>query len=286
MRFIIISGQSGAGKSVALHALEDLGFYGVDNLPVRLLPALVDELESEDAAGPGRVAAVVDVRTPRHDLDDFDRILDRVLEMGVDAQVMFLEADRQALLERFSETRRRHPLTEGELPLAEALDRESLLLEPLRRRADIHIDTSRTHLHQLRTLVQERAGPTPGSGLSVLLQSFGFKRGTPRDADMVFDVRCLPNPYWEPGLRGLSGRDDAVREFLEASPLVCRMRDDLLAFLAGWLPHFAHENRAYLSVAIGCTGGRHRSVYLVEWLAARLAGNYPDLIVRHRELAG
>jgi len=285
MRFIIISGQSGAGKSVALHALEDLGFYGVDNLPVRLLPALVDELEGEDAAGPQRVAAVVDVRTPRHDLEDFDRILDRVLAMGVDAQVMFLEADRQALLERFSETRRRHPLTEGELPLAEALDRESRLLEPLRRRADIHIDTSRTHLHQLRTLVQERAGPDAGSGLSVLLQSFGFKRGTPRDADMVFDVRCLPNPYWEPSLRALSGRDGAVCEYLEASPLVCRMRDDLLAFLTDWLPHFERENRAYVSVAIGCTGGRHRSVYLVEWLAGRIGGDYPGLIVRHRELA-
>ncbi len=284
MRFVIISGQSGAGKSVALHALEDVGFYGIDNVPVRLLPALVEELGGDREHPIGRVAAVVDVRSPRHDLHDFENILERIAAMGARPEVLFLKADQDILLKRFSETRRRHPLTGDEIPLAEALEREAVMLEPLRQRALLRIDTSRTHLHQLRMLVQDRVGRGDDAGMSVLLQSFGFKHGSPRDADMVFDVRCLPNPYWEPELRGLSGRDPAVKCFLEASPLVTRMVDDLSAFLGHWLPCFARENRAYLSVALGCTGGRHRSVYLVERLAARFVPQYPGLIVRHREL--
>ena len=283
MRFIIISGQSGAGKSVVLHALEDLGFYGVDNLPVRLLPAFVEELGRDLDHPIERVAAVVDVRSPRHDLHEFETILERVSAMGAHVEVLFLEADHEVLLKRFSETRRRHPLSEQELPLSEALEHEARMLAPLRQLAVVHIDTSHTHLHQLRTLVQERLGDR-GPGLSLLLQSFGFKHGAPRDADMVFDVRCLPNPYWHPDLRGLSGRDEAVRRFLEASDLVRRMDAQLGDFLAAWLPCFARENRAYLSVAIGCTGGRHRSVYLVERLARRFAADFPSLIVRHREL--
>jgi len=284
MRFIIISGQSGAGKSVALHALEDLGFYGVDNLPVRLLPALVEDLNLGHGQPIDRVAAVVDVRSPHHDLHEFESILERIRAMGVDAQVLFLEADRDILLKRFSETRRRHPLTEGEIPLSEALERESRMLEPLRQNAMIPIDTSRTHLHQLRTVVQDRIGRGATGSLSLLLQSFGFKYGTPRDADMVFDVRCLPNPYWESGLRGLSGRDKAVVKFLQQSPEVHAMSNDLQGFLERWIPCFARENRAYLSVAIGCTGGHHRSVYLIEHLARHFATSYPGLIVRHREL--
>jgi len=284
MRFIIISGQSGAGKSVALHALEDLGFYGIDNLPVRLLPALVEDLSHDRGHPIDRVAAVVDVRSPNHDLHEFESILERVRAMGVDAQVLFLEADRDILLKRFSETRRRHPLTEGEIPLSEALDRESRMLEPLRQNAMIQIDTSRTHLHQLRTVVQDRIGRGVAGSLSLLLQSFGFKYGTPRDADMMFDVRCLPNPYWESDLRGLSGRDPAVIDFLRQSPDVQTMCDDLQAFLGRWIPSFARENRAYLSIAIGCTGGHHRSVYIIEYLARNFEASYPGLIVRHREL--
>jgi UPF0042 nucleotide-binding protein len=283
MRFIIISGQSGAGKSVVLHALEDLGYYGIDNLPVRLLPAFVEELARDHGHPIARVAAVVDVRSPRHDLHEFESLLERVTAMGARVEVVFLEADREVLLKRFSETRRRHPLTEREVPLSEALDHEARMLAPLRQLAVVHIDTSHTHLHQLRTLVQERIGDR-GAGLSLLLQSFGFKHGAPRDADMVFDVRCLPNPYWVPELRGLSGRDGAVIDFLVASALVRQMDQQLGDFLAAWLPCFERENRAYLSVAIGCTGGRHRSVYLVERLARRFAGDFPGLIVRHREL--
>lgn len=284
MNFIIISGQSGAGKSVALHALEDLGFYGIDNLPVRLLPALVEDLSSDHGQAIDRVAAVVDVRSPHHELHEFASTLERIRAMGVDAQVLFLEAEQDILLKRFSETRRRHPLTEGEIPLSEALERESRMLEPLRQSSVIQIDTSRTHLHQLRTLVQDRIGRGVAGGLSLLLQSFGFKYGAPRDADMMFDVRCLPNPYWEAGLRGLSGRDQAVVNYLELSPEVQAMSDDLQGFLERWIPRFARENRAYLSVAIGCTGGHHRSVYIIEHLARYFSASYPGLIVRHREL--
>lgn len=286
MRFIIISGQSGAGKSVALHALEDLGFYGVDNLPLRLLPALVEELGFDQGHPIERVAAVVDVRSPNHDLQEFESILTHLRKMGVDAQVLFLEADRDILLKRFSETRRRHPLTEGEIPLSEALHRESNMLEPLRQNAMLQIDTSRTHLHQLRTIVQERIGRGATGGLSLLLQSFGFKFGAPRDADMMFDVRCLPNPYWEIGLRSLSGRDQAVIEFLQSSCEVQSMCADLKQFLDNWIPSFARENRAYLTIAIGCTGGHHRSVFIIDQLAGHFATSYPGLIVRHRELEG
>lgn len=284
MRFIIISGQSGAGKSVALHALEDLGYYSIDNLPVRLLPALVDELHGNPEPAIERVAAVVDVRTPQHDLTDFDSLFRRLGTMGVDAEVLFLEAEREILLKRFSETRRRHPLTEGKLSLSEALEREATMLEPLRQRARICFDTSRTHLHELRTQVQERVAQARLGSLSLLLQSFGFKNGAPRDADMVFDVRCLPNPYWEPELRGLSGRDEAVVRFLQSSEQARAICDDLSDFLGRWIPCFERENRAYLTVAIGCTGGRHRSVFVVERLAERLRGRHPGLMVRHREL--
>lgn len=285
MHFIIISGQSGAGKSVALHALEDLGYYGVDNLPVRLLPSLVEELHRDDGGGGiERVAAVVDVRSPRHDLTDFDTLFQHLGNMGVDVEVLFLEAEREILLKRFSETRRRHPLTEGEIPLSEALEREAEMLEPLRQRARVFVDTSLMHLHQLRTLVQQRVAGGHAGRLSLLLQSFGFKNGAPRDADMVFDVRFLPNPYWEPELRGLSGRDAAIVRYLEASDEVTGMSEDMSAFLLRWIPCFEREHRAYLTVAVGCTGGRHRSVYMVERLAERLREEYQSLLVRHRDL--
>lgn len=284
MRLILISGQSGAGKSQALRALEDLGFYAVDNLPVRLLPALVEELHGEPGAAIEQAAAVIDVRSPRHDLTDFDSLFQRLGTMGVDAEVVYLGAERDALLERFSETRRRHPLTEGAITLTEALEHETALLEPLRQRAAIRIDTTRTKFHELRTLIQERVARRDVRALSLLLQSFGFKHGTPRGVDMLFDVRCLPNPYWERDLRGLSGRDDAVVAYLGAIPLVREMCDDVSRYLARWIPCFEAEKRAYLTVAVGCTGGRHRSVYVVEHLAQVLRESHPGLIVRHREL--
>ncbi len=284
MRLLIISGQSGAGKSVALHALEDLGYYAIDNLPLRLLPELAAEIGADDERVIERVAAVIDVRSPARSLAEIGGVLERIGALDVETQVLFLEADRETLLKRFSETRRRHPLTRGDTPLSEALEREAALLAPIRARAGIVIDTSHTHVHQLRALVQERVGLSAADEMSLLFQSFGFKQGAPRDADMVFDVRCLPNPYWQPSLRSLSGRDAAVAWFLEQSPLVGELTKSLEDFLRRWIPRFQQESRAYLSVAIGCTGGRHRSVYIVERLARAFREDYPTLIVRHREL--
>jgi len=283
-RFIVISGSSGAGKTVALHALEDLGFYGVDNLPLRLLPYLAEELSVKNTQGLMHAAVVIDVRSPGGDLVEFPRLLESIQAKGFRVQVLFLEADRNALLMRFSETRRKHPLSEENTPLSEALDREAHLLQPVRTRADLILDTSLTNVHQLVDLLKERVGRKAEGRMSVTLQSFGFKHGAPRDADMLFDVRCLPNPYWQAELRGLTGLDKEVGVYLRSQPEVLEMMNSLEQFLAPWIPRFERENRAYLSIAIGCTGGRHRSVFLVEALAARFCNEFPGLIVRHREL--
>lgn len=284
MRLIIISGVSGGGKSVALRALEDLGFFAIDNLPLNLLPALADELLSGADPPVSRAAAVVDVRDPRQGLEGFAALVSRLGQRGVEAEVLFLEADVDVLSTRFSETRRRHPLTSSGTPLREAQAEEARLLAPVKRCATRIIDTSHSNVHQLRRQVQDEIGRRPGDGMSLLLQSFGFKHGAPSDADMQFDVRCLPNPYWVPELRALTGRDDAVRAFLGANDDVRAMIGDLEAFLARWLPGFEEENRAYLTVSVGCTGGRHRSVYIVEVLAERLRAAHANLLVRHREL--
>jgi UPF0042 nucleotide-binding protein len=286
MRLIIISGVSGGGKSVALHALEDLGYFAIDNLPLNLLPALADELSRGAESPVERAAAVVDVRDPRQGLGGFPGLVEQLREQEVEPEVLFLEADYEVLVARFSETRRRHPLTGSGLPLREALIEEAKLLGPVRQCAARILDTSTTNVHELRRMVQEQVGRRPGDGMSVLLQSFGFKYGAPHDVDMQFDVRCLPNPYWVEELRSSSGRDADVQAFLDGSEEVGAMVEQLSDFLARWIPSFAHENRAYLTVAVGCTGGRHRSVYVVEALAARLRSRYPHLLVRHRELDG
>ncbi len=283
-RFIIISGLSGAGKTVALHALEDLGYYGVDNLPLRLLPYLAEEISAKSKQGLKHVAAVIDVRSPGGDQGAFAGLLEAVRAQGFRVQVLFLEADRESLLMRFSETRRKHPLTESDTPLTEALDREARLMQPMRDHADLVLDTTLTNVHQLVELLHERVGRKSEGRMSVTLQSFGFKHGSPRDADMLFDVRCLPNPYWQPDLRALTGLDDKVSSYLRSKSEVLEMLSSLEQFLAPWIPRFERENRAYLSIAIGCTGGRHRSVFLVQALADRFGKEFPDLIVRHREL--
>lgn len=283
-RFIIISGLSGAGKTVALHALEDLGYYGVDNLPLRLLPYLAEELSAGNSQGLMHAAVVIDVRSPGGDLGGFGGLLDAIRARGFRTQVMFLEADREALLMRFSETRRKHPLTEQDTPLSEALDHEAGLLQPVRDRADLVLDTTLTNVHQLVDRLHERIGRKAEGRMSVTLESFGFKHGIPRDSDMLFDVRCLSNPYWQTELRSLTGLDAAVRDYLGSRSDVLEMLASLEQFLSPWIPRFEQENRAYLSIAIGCTGGRHRSVFLVEALADKFRGDFPGLIVRHREL--
>ncbi len=283
-RFIIISGLSGAGKTVALHALEDLGYYGVDNLPLRLLPLLAEELGAKNSEGLMHAATVIDVRSPGGDLRSFSSLLDSIRDVGFRVQVMFLEADRESLLMRFSETRRKHPLSQQDTPLIEALDRESELLQPVRDHADLVLDTTLTNVHQLVDIIHERVGRKSEGRMSVTLQSFGFKHGAPRDSDMLFDVRCLPNPYWQPELRSLTGLDEKVSEYLRSKPQVMEMLSSLEQFLTPWIPQFEQENRAYLSISIGCTGGRHRSVFLVQALSELFKKQFPELIVRHREL--
>lgn len=284
MRLIVISGLSGAGKSIAMDALEDLGYYCIDNLPVKLLPALAAELEDATQLASDRAAVAIDARTPAEALGNLPKIIGELRERAVVDDLVFLEADEGTLIKRFSETRRKHPLTARNVSLAEAIRRERALLAPLRNIADICVDTSRLHLHQLRDLVRERIDRRPQKTLSLLFESFGYKQGVPPDADMVFDSRCLPNPHWVPRLRPLTGIDPAVVEFLESQPLVEEMFHDLKSFLELWVPRFEAENRTYLTIAIGCTGGQHRSVYLVERLAGHFRAQREGVLVRHREL--
>ena len=284
MRLVVVSGLSGAGKSVAMHALEDLGFYCVDNLPVKLLPAFAAELDASEHPAYRLTAVAIDARNPAETLKELPSTIADLRERGLLWELLFLEAGDANLMRRYSETRRKHPLTEGDVSLSEAIANERALLEPVRDTADVCIDTSHTHLHQLRDLIRQRFQQGPYPRMALQFHSFGYKHGVPADADIVFDARCLPNPHWVPELRPLDGRDDAVAAFLGNEPLVADMFDSIRSFLATWVPHFESENRTYLTVAIGCTGGQHRSVYLVERLAEHFRANRGAVLVRHREL--
>ena len=286
MHLLILSGLSGAGKSVALRTLEDIGYYCIDNLPLFLLRELALGLQRTrlGASGEARNGAAVgiDARNQPEFLADLPRLIEELRDQGIDCRVIFLHADTHTLIKRFSETRRKHPLTGGSLSLAEAISRECELMEPLGKIAEIRIDTTHTNVHELRDLIRERlAGAVQAS---VLLQSFGFKNGVPEGVDFVFDVRCLPNPHWQERLRPLTGRDAPVIEFLERSPEVTQMSADLRQFLDRWIPRFETDGRSYLTIAVGCTGGRHRSVYLVESLARHLGARGHRVLLRHREL--
>ncbi len=283
MKLIIVSGLSGSGKSVALHTLEDLGYYCIDNLPAGLLSALALELRL--AAKPvEKIAIGIDARNLPQSLQQFNEILDQLKAQGISNEILFITCDPPTLIKRFSETRRRHPLSNENVSLAEAIDLERQLLEPIARRADLFIDTSQTTIHQLRDLVHQRVERREESRLSLMFESFGFKHGIPSDADFVFDVRCLPNPHWQPELRALTGRDEAVAQYLDSEAQVTAMVENLTGFLDTWIPAFEADNRSYLTVAIGCTGGQHRSVYLAEKLARHFEGRYPNITTRHREL--
>lgn len=279
MRLVLISGLSGSGKSIALNVLEDSGFYVVDNLPAKLLTSLVEYLEQ---AGYARVAVSVDVRSGQG-LDELPLMVQALRRRIGDAKVLFLEAKTDTLVKRFSETRRRHPLSDGISTLPECIERERELLDPLKEVAH-RIDTSDLSANALRAWVREFVDLAGHAGLMLLVESFGFKHGIPLDADYVFDVRCLPNPYYDERLRLLTGRDTAVIGFLQDSPLVLQMREGIQSFVERWLPCFERDNRSYLTIAIGCTGGRHRSVYLAESLAAHFRAVRPVLL-RHRELS-
>jgi RNase adapter protein RapZ len=277
MQLILITGLSGSGKSVALAVLEDAGFYCVDNLPVAMIGELVANLR---AAGHQRVALTVDARTGDA-VAGLPKAIERLRSGGIDARVLFLEAKSDTLIKRFSETRRRHPLSSGGLTLPECIARERDMVEGISGIAH-HVDTSDLAPNTLRNWVRDFA-VLPEAGLTLLFESFGFKHGIPLDADFVFDVRCLPNPHYDPVLRPLTGCDAAVADFIRATPDAMRMLDDIHRFIADWLPAFERDNRSYLTVAIGCTGGRHRSVFFVETLAGRFRERKRTL-ARHREL--
>ncbi len=287
MKLIIVSGRSGSGKTTALHVLEDLGYYCVDNLPVKLLPDLIEQLRTEvrtASEGPMQVAVGVDARNVSSQLVHLDQMLEQLATQQVQYKIIYLDADDQALLKRYSETRRKHPITNKQISLTEALTLEQKILEPIERRAGIKVNTSYLSLHQLRDFIKRKVYGEAQPRMAVLFYSFGYKHGLPPEADLVFDVRCLPNPYWVPQLRHLSGLDQPVVEFLKSQSQVQNMLTDIIQFLDHWLPRFEQNNRSYMTVAIGCTGGMHRSVFFSEQLAAFFEAKFSYVQVRHRQL--
>ncbi|WP_440222133.1 RNase adapter RapZ [Dokdonella sp. MW10] len=281
-RLIVVSGLSGSGKSVALRTLEDLDYYCVDNLPSALMPAFVRAV-SEDAGLHPKLAVGVDVRNRADDLDRLPGVLAGLAEVGIDYELVFLDTRDDVLIKRYSETRRRHPLSGDGLGLAGAIAVERKLMQPTAAIADRVIDTSELNVHQLRRLVIAELGMSAGT-LTLLFESFAYKRGVPTDADFVFDARCLPNPHWNAQLRPLTGRDAPVRAWLEAQGDAALFLEQLRTFLDTWLPRFRNEGRSYVTTCIGCTGGRHRSVHLVERLAEHFRGTYEQVLTYHREL--
>lgn len=282
MKLIIMSGRSGSGKSTGLHVLEDQGYYCIDNLPAGLLPHFVEELKKEPLYD--KAAVSIDARNISQDLRRFPSIMNALKERQIEAEIIYLDAEHATLLKRFSETRRKHPLSSQQRSLDEAIKNEKDVLEPIAKLADLTIDTSQLSLHELRDIISKRVARKQHSSMALLFQSFGFKKGIPIDADYVFDVRCLPNPYWVTHLRQYSGLEEPVKEFLGSQQQVLDMFDDIKQFVEHWLPCFEANSRSYITIAIGCTGGHHRSVYISEKLAACFSENWPNVQVRHREL--
>jgi UPF0042 nucleotide-binding protein len=283
VQLIIISGRSGSGKSTALHQLEDEGYYCIDNLPVALLPSLVQEASREEFRHFQGTAVCIDARNAREDLANFGAILQSLPE-SVDSQILFLDAEDTALIKRFSETRRRHPLSGENTPLAEAIGKERLLLEAIYDSASLVLDTSQMTIYELRDTIKQRLLGASTGTMSIYIQSFGFKRGLPADADLVFDVRMLPNPHWVKELRLKSGLDAEVKDFLESQPLTLELYQDISHYLDNWLPRYRDSNRSYMTIALGCTGGQHRSVYLADRLFQHYRQQFPSIHIRHREL--
>ena len=283
-RLIIVSGLSGSGKSIALHVLEDLGYYCIDNLPAALLKSAVDEVTSTDQQQAALLAVGIDARNRRQDLRALPSLINEFRERDIETDVLFLQADDEVLVKRYSESRRRHPLAEQGSALLAAIEVEREMLADVTNSADLIIDTSRTSIYELADTIRERVDRRETDTMSVLIESFGFKNGIPADADFVFDLRCLPNPYWTVKLRGLTGLDSEVQEFLDAHERFIAMHDDILKFLGRWIPEYREAHRGYLTVAIGCTGGLHRSVYMVDKLAASLAKCGEDITTRHNVL--
>jgi UPF0042 nucleotide-binding protein len=277
MQLFLISGLSGSGKSVALKMLEDSGYYCVDNLPAELLDVLMNNLK---LSGITKVAVSIDVRSGSG-VVLMPQYIENIRQQGIDVHVLFLDAQTDTLVKRFSETRRLHPLSDGVRTLPECVARERDLLAEISNIGH-HIDTSELNANALRAWIKQFIS-LDRARLTLLFESFGFKNGLPLDADLVYDVRCLPNPHYDPLLRPLTGRNAAVIKFLDETPLVQKMFEDIRGFVENWLPSFMADNRSYLTVAIGCTGGQHRSVYLTEKLAQHFKGQQ-QVLLRHREL--
>ncbi len=284
IRLIIVSGRSGSGKSTALHILEDMGYYCVDNLPIGLLPNLINQVKDDKSGTLERIGVGVDARNLPAQLAQLPKILTNLRKTSLKHDILYLDADSKTLLQRFSETRRKHPLSGTHTSLAEAINKEQTILDSIAANADLTIDTTHLSINQLRDVIRTRLPPTEQPGLSLLFYSFAFKRGIPVDADLVFDVRCLPNPHWVQNLRHLTGKDKAVIKFLSSQELVQTMLTDIQTYLDRWLPKFEENSRSYMTVGIGCTGGQHRSVYIAEALKNHYLTLYDKTQVRHREI--
>ncbi len=284
MRLLIVSGLSGSGKSVALHMLEDLDFYCIDNIPAALLKPLISHTVRTPEPAYEHIAVGLDARNRPAEIATVPMLVQELRRSGIACEVLFLHADDDALLNRYGETRRKHPLASDGVSLREAIDAERRLLEPVTDAADLVIDTTRMSVHELRELIRKRVEQRSEGKLSILFESFGFKHGIPGDADFVFDARTVPNPYWEPALRRLTGRDPEVVRFLESHPEVGTLVDEIAQFVERRIPDYQRNNRSYLTVAIGCTGGQHRSVYIAEQLAERFARRFRHVIARHNAL--
>ena len=285
LRLIIVSGLSGSGKTVALHVLEDLGYYCIDNLPAPLLKAAVDEVRSREHDSAQLLAVGVDARARVDDLKSLPELLVELQTENVQTEVLFLRASEDILLQRYSESRRRHPLAEDGGELLAAIESERAILAEIQNCADLVIDTSTISIYELADMIRGRVDLRKSESLSVLIQSFGFKYGIPADADFVFDLRCLPNPYWTMKLRGLTGLDEEVVDFLNAQPVFEEMFEDILGFIGRWIPHYKEAHRGYLTIGIGCTGGQHRSVCMTEKLGAALQQIHDPMLIRHNSLS-
>jgi RNase adapter protein RapZ len=283
-RLIIISGLSGAGKTIALNTLEDLGFYCVDNLPISLLREFVRQVFESTIQITNEIAIGIDARSPERDIVDLPGLIVLLKEQELNIELIFIEANDDVLTRRFSETRRKHPLSSNIVSLSDAIKKERHIMEDLLEHADMRIDTSHTLMHELRDLVRKRIANRPLPSLSIQFTSFGYKHGIPGDSDFVFDVRCLPNPHWNTELRGLTGKDKAVVEFLDRQEQVTEMVDHIRVFLDRWIPEYEAGNRSYLCVAVGCTGGHHRSVYIIEKLSEYFRSRGKHVIVNHRDI--
>jgi len=284
-RLVIVSGRSGSGKTSALNILEDVGFACIDNLPPTLLPDLIKQLNSEGINDDLRLAVGIDARNLVGDLDKLPDILARLEATGIEVSVIFLQARRSDLIRRYSETRRKHPLSNEAVSLPEAIDLEAEILSPILNISDRNIDTSGLSLHQLRDLIKNIIVPNNPEHMAILFESFGFKERLPDASDFIFDVRCLPNPYWKQELRSLTGFDERVIEFLESQVDVAAMLSDIIGFLTRWIPKFQANNRSYLTISIGCTGGQHRSVYIANRLREHFAKEQSLVQVVHKEIS-